>query len=248
MNVSLPFAFRSRSNGFSLVELLVTIGIVAILAALVIPTVSELRKAGKETQSLNQLRQIGTAMQLYAADHQQKFPPGYFYNPETRPRERTWASELLSYLGLPSNFYQIEGNPFISPTSLVPVRSGVAATFTPFTYSVHSGICPDTSTNDTRPRLSEILRPSQVILIGDGCQIANTYSTSTLSKPAEFVTRTSQVDLDQPILTGPDTDEANSRGWLRYRNRGKVAVAMVDGHAEMIPKGSVRYRNIIFYR
>lgn len=239
-----------QTSGFTLMELLITVGLVAILAALTMPALSGMRQGGRETRSLQQLRQIAAAMHVYATDDLQRFPPGYFYNPEARPRERTWASELLRYMGLPANFYHVEGNPFVAPTSVVPVRSGVAASFTPFTYSVNGGLCPDISAADTRPRLAEVVRPGEVILVGDGAQLTNTYAASTLTKPAEFGrTASSQtVNLDTPIPVGPDLDDPNARGYLRYRNRGRVACVMVDGNARLFPKGSILYRHVVFSR
>ena len=57
-----------RTSKFSLIELLVVIAIIAILAALLLPALNKARESAKATTCINNLKQIGTAYQSYAAD------------------------------------------------------------------------------------------------------------------------------------------------------------------------------------
>ena len=60
--------------GFTLIELLVVITIILIIAGLLGPAVQRGRRKARETQCLNNVRQIGLACQLYAADNNGAYP------------------------------------------------------------------------------------------------------------------------------------------------------------------------------
>lgn len=60
---------RSVKAGFTLIELLVVIAIIAILAAILFPVFAQAKAAAKKTQSLSNMKQIGTALHLYVNDY-----------------------------------------------------------------------------------------------------------------------------------------------------------------------------------
>ena len=63
-------AFRkTRERGFTLVELLVVIGIIALLISILLPALSKARAAANEVKCQAQLKQVITAMMLHANDH-----------------------------------------------------------------------------------------------------------------------------------------------------------------------------------
>ena len=63
-----------RRRGFTLIELLVVIAIIAILAAILFPVFSKAREKARQTQCMNNQRQIALAVLMYAQEHDESLP------------------------------------------------------------------------------------------------------------------------------------------------------------------------------
>jgi len=90
-----------RGGGFTLIEVLVVIGVVALLVALLIPAVQTAREAARRGQCLNNLRQLGIALNAYLNDHQ-VFPMGRNGTTNYSPH-----AMLLPYLEQPALYAAI---------------------------------------------------------------------------------------------------------------------------------------------
>ncbi len=95
------------SKKFTLVELLVVIGIIAILAAMLMPALQKARESANRSDCINQLKQIGLAIMMYANDNRGSTP--VYITPEYDGKPANDAEDLktlweFDYLKSPQVF------------------------------------------------------------------------------------------------------------------------------------------------
>jgi prepilin-type N-terminal cleavage/methylation domain-containing protein/prepilin-type processing-associated H-X9-DG protein len=112
---------RGRA-GFTLIELLVVIAIIAVLIALLLPAVQAAREAARRSQCINNLVQIGVAINNYESAFEM-FPPGVV-NPTgpivNAPKgyHMGWAVQILPYLEQGNTFKKVDFSTGVySPTN-----------------------------------------------------------------------------------------------------------------------------------
>lgn len=117
-----------KQRGFTLIELLVVIAIIAVLMAILMPTLNKAKEQGKRAACLNNLKQLGLGWIMYADENDDKIINGEAYNggDGTAPvptsgahkGERWWTGDDVA----PNYMYEAEKLP--EPLQLQAIRAG----------------------------------------------------------------------------------------------------------------------------
>jgi len=150
----LPSSKRLKA-GVTVVELLVTATVVALLAAIVTPAMNRIHASGRSVKCLSNLRQIGLATLSFAADNQMSLPPG-----------TSWDSDISIYLGASGKSY--DKGIFVCPVDAALRKVGGA----PLRSYTANGLAADSTqrgvfSSSAIPvslKLTQITKPSQTIL------------------------------------------------------------------------------------
>ena len=105
--VELPAVSKVKRAAFTLVELLVVIGIIGLLIGILLPVLSGIQARGREIKCQSNLRQIGQAIHNYAAENKGSMPFGFYWDPGepvtwnpvgSGRRFVSWASQVGRYM------------------------------------------------------------------------------------------------------------------------------------------------------
>jgi len=89
--------FLHGCGGFTLLELLVVLAVVGLLAAMLLPALARAKTRAQSAVCAGQLRQMGLALRMYAADHEDEWPRSQ--HSAFAHRQRPWGVAIAPYLG-----------------------------------------------------------------------------------------------------------------------------------------------------
>ncbi len=218
-------------KGFTLIELLVVIAIIAILAAILFPVFAQAREKARQSSCLSNMKQIGTAIQLYVDDYDETFLAGSWSARESI-NDSIGVTHTVPYKLWP---YVKNAGLFCCPSC--PGRADVVKLgnygYPSSSYAANGAVL---SANGSAVTMATIARPSELLFL----QEHNTSGDISPAKGYIFMNpyRDWQSNYTKVTCVGvlPTWDGQNP-------HNGGMNVTYVDGHAKYAKAGSLTYRN-----
>jgi prepilin-type N-terminal cleavage/methylation domain-containing protein len=133
-----------KRTAFTLIELLVVIAIIAILAAILFPVFAQAKTAAKKTQSLSNVKQMGTSVHIYLADHDDRMPRSFgWYNGignmwnYWHDVPANWRTNDPAYVEFANGSPLNHTEPYRKNTQLLEL-AGISGSFNPFAASSYT--------------------------------------------------------------------------------------------------------------
>jgi prepilin-type N-terminal cleavage/methylation domain-containing protein/prepilin-type processing-associated H-X9-DG protein len=242
-------------RAFSLIELLVVIAILSILAALLLPALTQARQSARSIACINAERQLGFAVRMYVSDNRDTFPGVSMYDPESpfMPLKMWIGYDNANFGdGLNLGYYGDSSQPAVNPP-----RPGA---IDPYLQNERIKLCPSAPRTwqtgyaanafcgaafPTPWGAAEFAPMSKTFRRGPGFeQLFDGASENEVEEPAntvllwEHYSRAPLCQFLQPYYwfetppAGPDYQFLKDHFQLLHR--GTANVAWCDGHADRI--------------
>lgn len=224
---------HSKSSAFTLIELLVVIAIIAILAAILFPVFAQAKAAAKTTATLSNLKQVGTAGQIYLADYDDVVHPHRFFQ----------STPLIDA----GYYYYLE--PYVKNRQLVFDASRGVATDTSnpnYQWSLATSISLNRNGWSSWETLNTFVRSYRVASSQEDIASRAAYIVTSRVDAASLGYDFTSDEAACPVVVNPRsiTNTRLQRAYLGAQfHKDRIITSFGDSHAKGVPARSVMVFN-----
>jgi prepilin-type processing-associated H-X9-DG protein/prepilin-type N-terminal cleavage/methylation domain-containing protein len=237
---------RDAKRAFTLVELLVVIGIIALLISMLLPALRAARDASDTVACSANLRQIGLAFHMYANANNGWLPMAYDQRPPY-PQQRTWPAMIGPFMGMretstninvSSVLTQIHSRP--GPFTCRVISELRGGRFQCYAMNKHVGVPSEwdplssTYRKTYVPKLSRAKNSAQAVLAGDQPIDSALNAIPVMGRDADFPSQ------KLPGFSG-GLPAASAIKRMRPYHRGRSNILFFDGHVAATPLTELQY-------